>query len=108
MLRESRGNIRIILSFSLNNRKIPSKIKCCICDYLDQYGCLSHVQKLFSLQTSSEPTLKEDDLAHYVFVQRVLQLLSLQLLQEHLDREKNTQNVDDDIQKCRETNVDMG
>lgn len=63
------------------------KNNCCICVYLNQDGCLSHVQKLFPLQVSSEPALKEDDLTHYVLVQRVLQLLSLQLLQEHLTKE---------------------
>lgn len=33
---------------------------------------------------SSDPALQEDDLAHYVLVQHVLQLLSLELFQEHL------------------------
>ena len=60
---------------------------CFICVYLDQDGSLLHVQKLFPLQATSEPALKKDDLTHYIFVQRVLQMLSLQLFQEHLNRE---------------------
>lgn len=68
--------------------------------YLNQDGCLSHVQKLFPLQTSSEPALKEYDLTHYILVQRVLQLLSLQLLQEHLNRE----NIGTSAFTCTEGN----
>lgn len=37
---------------------------------------------------SSKPALKEDDLTHHILVQNVLQLLSLQLFQEHLYRQK--------------------
>lgn len=55
--------------------------------YLNQDGCLSHVQKLFPLQVTSEPALQEDDLMHDILVECVLQLLSLQLLEEHLKRE---------------------
>lgn len=48
--------------------------------YLNQDGSLSHVQKLFPLQATSEPSLKEDDLVLHILVEHVLQLLSLQLL----------------------------
>lgn len=57
-----------------------------MCGYLDQDGCLSHVQELLPLQASFEPALQEDDFLHHILVQCVLQLLPLRLLQVDLGR----------------------
>ena len=49
---------------------------------------MPHGQVLGPLQAGSEPALQEDDLAHHVLVQGVLQVLPLQLLEVDLRAER--------------------
>lgn len=58
--------------------------------YLKERGGAPHALVVPLHQLGPEPALQEDDLVHDLLVQRVLQLLTLQLLQIDLRKDNNS------------------